>query len=62
VVLLVLQVAGALVGAGPLTAAEPERGGAAADPGADVTVLPVQDLGGLLADPRAGLLIGWPKW
>ena len=54
VVLLVLQVAGALVGASPLVAAEPAGAGPAADPGADVAVLPGKDLRSLLADPVPG--------
>ena len=57
VVLLMLEVGGAFVGAGAFGGAVAAGGGAAADPGADVAVLPVQDLGGLLPDPGAGVRV-----
>jgi len=52
--LLVLQVAGALVGAGALGAGVAVGGGAAADPGRDLAGLAVQDLAGLVSDPFLG--------
>ena len=54
VVLLVLQVAGALVGAGALGGRVAVGGGAAADPGRDLAGLAVQDLAGLVSDPFLG--------
>src|SRR5271166_152445 len=54
VVLLVVQVAGALVGAGPLGGRVPVGGGAAADPGRDLGGFAVQDLAGLGGDPFLG--------
>src|SRR5271156_6603603 len=51
VALLVVQVAGALVGACPLGAGVAVGGGAAADPGRDLRGLAVQDLAGLGGDP-----------
>ena len=54
VALLVLQVAGALVGAGALGAGVTVGGGAAADPGRDLARFPVQDLAGLGRDPFLG--------
>src|SRR5271165_7209679 len=54
VVLLVVQVAGALVGAGALGGRVPVGGGAAADPGRDLGGFAVQDLAGLGGDPFLG--------
>ena len=54
VVLLVLQVAGALVGAGALGGRVAVGGGAAADPGRDLRGLSAQDLAGLVSDPFLG--------
>src|SRR5260370_28749791 len=54
VVLLVLKVAGAFVGAGALGAGVAVGGGAAADPGRDLAGLAVQDLAGLVSDPFLG--------
>ena len=54
VVLLVLQVAGAFVGAGALGRGVAVGGGAAADPGRDLAGLAVQDLAGLVSDPFLG--------
>ena len=54
VVLLVLQVAGAFVGAGALGAGVSAGGGAAADPGRDLGRVPVQDLACLGGDPFLG--------
>src|SRR5271165_868761 len=54
VVLLVLQVAGAFVGAGALGAGVSVGGGAAADPGRDLGRVPVQDLACLGGDPFLG--------
>src|SRR5271168_2755494 len=54
VVLFVLQVAGAFVGAGALGRGVAVGGGAAADPGRDLAGFPVQDLAGLPGDPFLG--------
>jgi len=54
VVLLVVEVAGALAGAGPLGAGVAAGGGAAADPGRDLGGVAVQDLAGLAGDPFLG--------
>src|SRR3974377_1597305 len=54
VVLLVVQVAGALVGAGALGRGVAVGGGAAADPGRDLRGVAVQDLAGLVRDPFLG--------
>ena len=54
VVLLVLQVAGGLVGAAALGAGVAVGGGAAADPGRDLACAAVQDLAGLGGDPFLG--------
>src|ERR1035437_4759040 len=54
VVLLVLQVAGAFVGARALGAGVAVGGGAAADPGRDLGGVAVQDLAGLGGDPFLG--------
>ena len=54
VVLLVVQVAGALVGAGALGRGVPVGGGAAADPGRDLRGLAAEDLAGLVSDPFLG--------
>ena len=54
VVLLVLKVAGAFVGAGALSAGVSAGGGAAADPGRDLGGFAVQDLAGLVSDPFLG--------
>jgi len=54
VAVLVVQVAGALVGAGTLGAAVAVGGGAAADPGGGLARFPVQDLAGLGGDPFLG--------
>ena len=54
VVLLVLQVAGAFVGAGALGRGVAVGGGAAADSCRDLAGFPVQDLAGLPGDPFLG--------
>jgi hypothetical protein len=54
VVLFVLQLAGAFVGAGALGPGVAVGGGAAADPGRDLAGFPVQDLAGLPGDPFLG--------
>src|SRR5882724_7769424 len=54
VALLVVQVAGALVGAGALRAGVAVGGGAAPDPGRDLAGVAVQDLAGLVSDPFLG--------
>ncbi len=54
VVLLVLEVVRAVVGAGALGGAVAVGAGAAADPGAHVAVLAGEDLGRLVFDPGAG--------
>jgi hypothetical protein len=54
VVVLVVQVAGAFAGAGPLGAGVSVGGGAAADPGRDLGGFAVQDLAGLVSDPFLG--------
>ena len=54
VALLVLQVAGACVGARALGAGVAVGGGAAADPGRDLGRVPVQDLACLGGDPVLG--------
>src|ERR1035438_8969174 len=54
VVLLVLQVACAFVGAGALGAGVAVGGGAAADPGRDLARAAAQDLAGLVSDPFLG--------
>jgi len=54
VALLVLQVAGGLVGAGALGRGVAVAGGAAADPGRDLAGFAVQDLAGLVSDPFLG--------
>src|SRR5881394_4556437 len=51
VVLLVVQVAGALVGTGALGRGVPVGGGTAADSGRDLSGLAVQDLACLVSDP-----------
>ena len=51
---LVVQVAGGLVGAGALGRGVAVGGGAAADPGRDLGCFPVQDLAGLVSDPFLG--------
>src|SRR5512142_35807 len=52
--LLVLQVAGAFVGAGAFGRGVAVGGGAAADPGRDPAGLAVQDFAGLVSDPFLG--------
>ena len=54
VVLLVAEVAGAFVGAGPFSGRVPVGGGAAADPGRDLGCFPAQDRAGLGGDPFFG--------
>ena len=54
VAVLVVQVAGAFVGAGALGGRVAVGGGAAADPGRDLGGVPVQDLAGLVSDPFLG--------
>src|ERR1019366_2986121 len=54
VAVLVVQVAGALVGAGALGGRVAACGGAAADPGRDLAGAAVQDLAGLVSDPFLG--------
>ena len=54
IVLFVLQVAGAFVGAGALGRGVAVGGGAAADSGRDLAGFPVQDLAGLPGDPFLG--------
>src|SRR5690349_7030875 len=54
VVLLVVRVAGGLVGAGALGRGVPVGGGAAADPGRDLRGLATEDLAGLVSDPFLG--------
>ena len=51
VVLLVVQVAGALISAGALGRGVPVGGGAAADSGRDLRGVAAEDLAGLLRDP-----------
>jgi hypothetical protein len=54
VLFLVLEVAGALVGAGALGPGVAVGGGAAADPGGDLGGLSPEDLAGLVGDPFLG--------
>ena len=54
VVVLVAEVAGAFVSAGPFSGRVPVGGGAAADPGRDLGCFPAQDRAGLGGDPFFG--------